>query len=162
MKKIPEAKVTAVADIKEKIKKSAGIALVDYKGLTVEQDTALRNDMRGNKVDYSVVKNTILRRAFNDLGIKDLDKYLKGPTAIALSYDDEIAAAKISSQNAAKYNKIALKAGYAEGKALNAEEINALAKIPGKEVLIAQILGLLTSPVRSLAVALSQIAEKKA
>jgi len=161
-RKIPEAKIAAVKEIKEKIQKSAGIALVDYKGLTVAQDTEFRNEMRKNKVEYKVVKNKIIRRAFNDLGVTGLDGYLEGPTAMAFSYGDAVTAAKISAAGVAKYNKISLKAGFAEGRALNLEEVTALAKIPGREILISQLLGMLTMPVRGLAVAMSKIAEGKA
>jgi len=160
-KKIPESKLEAVAEIKEKIGKAAGLALVDYKGLSVAQDTELRNEMRKNKVEYKVVKNKLLRIAFRDLGIDGLDGFLEGPTAVALSYDDAVAAARVSAQNIAKFNKLSLKAGYAEGRALNTDEVVALSKIPGRDVLIAMLLGMLTMPVRGLAVAMSKIAEGK-
>lgn len=162
MKKIPEAKVVAVKEIKEKISKAKGIALVDYKGLTVAQDTELRNEMRKNKVEYKVVKNKFMMRAFNELGIKDFDKVLEGPSAIAISYEDAIAPAKIAAKVGGTTNgKLSLKAGYAEGKAYNQAEIVALSKLPAKEVLVAQLLGMLTMPIRNLAVALNQIAEKQ-
>jgi len=160
-KRVPETKIEAVAEITAKLNKAAGFAIVDYKGLSVAQDTELRNDMRKNKVEYKVIKNTILRIALKDLGIKGLDGYLEGPTAVAISYDDAVAAPKISQQNADKFKKMTLKAGYAEGRALDTKEINALARIPGKETLIAMLLGLLTMPMRSLAVACSKIAESK-
>ncbi|MDR0856308.1 MAG: 50S ribosomal protein L10, partial [Clostridiales bacterium] len=133
---ISEAKQQIVAEVREKLKKAKGVTFVDYKGLTVAQDTALRNDMRANKIEYKVIKNTILRRAFNDLGVTGLDAFLQGTTAVAISGEDAVLPARVAAANAAKYTKMSLKAGYAEGKVLDAAGVVALSRVPAKEVLI--------------------------
>ena len=158
-----EQKSQQVEEIVEKIKKSKSIVIVDYRGLNVSQDTEMRVAMRNAGVDYKVLKNTLVLRAFNACGIEGYDKVFEGPTAVAFGYDDAVAPAKIVSETVSKTNnKIAIKGGVIEGKAASVEEINTLAKIPAKPVLVGQLLGMLTSPMRSLAVVLSEIAKKTA
>jgi len=161
-KVILKQKKDEVAGIVEKVKKAKSVILVDYRGLSVAQDTQMRVEMRKEGVEYKVIKNRIMLRAFNDAGFKGFDDILQGPTAVAFGYDDAVIPAKILADNAKKFNKMALKGGVAEGKMLNEKEVVALAKIPAKPVLLAQLLGLLTSPMRSLAVGISEVAKKKA
>ena len=155
-------KAQQVEDIAEKVKKAKSVVLVDYRGLTVAQDTEMRVSLRQAGVDYKVLKNRLVLRAFNGCGFDGFEKVLEGPTAVAFGYEDPVAPAKIVAETVTKTNnKIASKGGIIEGKQASVDEINALAKIPAKPVLVAQLLGMLTNPMRSLAVALSEIAKKQ-
>ena len=157
-----EQKAQQFEEIVEKVKKSKSIVLVDYRGLTVAQDTEMRVSMRQAGVDYKVLKNRLVLRALNNCGFDGFEKVLEGPTAVAFGYEDAVAPAKIVAETVTKTNnKIAIKGGIIEGKQASVEEVNALSKIPAKPVLVGQLLGMLTSPMRSLAVALSEIAKKQ-
>jgi len=160
-KKIIAQKQEEVKEILDKVKRSKGLVLVDYRGLTVAEVTEMRNEMRKNDIEYRVLKNRLVLRAFREAGYDSFDKALEGPTAVAFGYSDPVAPARILMQSA-KDGKPALKAGIVEGRALDTAGIEAVAKIPPKEVLIAQLLGMLTMPLRGLAVALDQIAKKQA
>ena len=150
-----------VAEYVEKFGKAKSVVLVDYRGLNVAEDTLMRNDLRKANVEYKVIKNRLVLRAFNNAGIAGFDTVLEGPTAMAISYDDAVAPAKIIVENVKKTNKLTVKGGIVEGKVLDAKEITKVAAIPAKPVLVAQLLGMLQTPVRGLAVALSEIAKKK-
>ncbi|MCI9030953.1 MAG: 50S ribosomal protein L10 [Clostridia bacterium] len=150
-----------VAGLSEKFSKAKGIVLVDYRGMTVAEDTALRNEMRKNNVEYKVVKNRIMLRAFEKAGYTGLEDVLQGTTAVAISYDDPVTPAKVLSDNAKKINKTALKGGVIEGSVMDEKAIKSVAAIPPKTVLLSQLVGLLTSPMRSLAVGLSEVAKKQ-
>lgn len=155
-------KAQQVEEICEKVKKAKSVVLVDYRGLTVAQDTEMRVGMRQAGVDYKVLKNRLVLRAFNECGFDGFEKILEGPTAVAFGYEDAVAPAKIVADTVTKTNnKIAIKGGIIEGKQASVEEITALSKIPAKPVLVGQLLGMLTNPMRSLAVALSEIAKKQ-
>ena len=157
-----EQKAQQVEEIVEKVKKSKSIVLVDYRGLTVAQDTEMRVNMRNAGVDYKVLKNRLVLRALNNCGFEGFEKVLEGPTAVAFGYEDAVAPAKIVAETITKTNnKIAIKGGIIEGKQASAEDVNKLSKIPAKPVLVGQLLGMLTNPMRSLAVALSEIAKKQ-
>lgn len=151
-----------VAVLEEKVKKAAGIVVVDYRGISVEEDTKLRSALREAGVEYKVIKNRLILRAFKNSGYEGFDKVFEGPTAVAFSYDDATAPARIISENMKKLNKLAIKGGVVENQAMDAAGINKIASIPSKTVLVGQLLGLLTSPMRSLAVALSEVAKKQA
>lgn len=150
-----------VAEYAEKFGKAKSIVLVDYRGLNVAEDTSMRNELRKANVEYKVVKNRLILRAFVNAGYQGFDSVLEGPTAIAVSYDDAVAPAKIIVDNVKKTNKIAVKGGVVEGKIMDAQGVTKVASIPAKPMLVAQLLGMLQSPVRGLAVALSEIAKKK-
>lgn len=155
-------KAQQVEEIAEKVKKAKSIVIVDYRGLTVAQDTEMRTSMRGAGVDYKVIKNRLVLRALNACGFEGFESVLEGPTAVAFGYEDAVAPAKLVSDTVAKTNnKISIKGGIIEGKKASVEEISALAKIPAKPVLVGQLLGMLTNPMRSLAVAISEIAKKQ-
>lgn len=162
---MPNAKVLSekqaiVAQLTDKVKNAAAGVIVDYKGITVEEDTALRKECREGGVDYSVIKNTLLRFAFNDLGLNELDGLLNGTTSLALS-DDVIAPARVISGYAKKLEgKFEIKGGFMDGKAVSLAVINELASIPPLPVLRAQVLGTMLAPITGLAVVLKQIAEK--
>ena len=159
---IMNAKKQVVNEFAEKVAKAKSFVLIDYRGLTVAEDTTLRNELRKNNVEYKVVKNRLVLRAIQQAGIDGMDeKIFEGPTAIALSYDDAVAPAKALTENAKKVNKTAIKGGVVEGKIMTTEELAKVATIPAKPVLIAQLLGMMQSPMRSLAVVLSEIAKKQ-
>jgi len=151
-----------VAEIVGKIKRAKSVILIDYRGITVFDDTRMRNALRAEKIEYKVIKNRIMLRAFNATGYAGFDKTLEGPTAVAFGYADAVAPAKILTETAKKLNKMAVKGGVAEGRKLSVADVMNLAKMPPKPVLVGQLLGMLTSPMRSLAVALAEVAKKKA
>ena len=163
---MPNAKVLSekqaiVAELTEKIQKATAGVIVDYKGITVEEDTALRKECRESNVDYAVVKNTLLRFAFNNTGLNDLDDLLNGTTSLAICASDPVAPARVIAEYAKKLNgKFEIKGGFMEGKAVDLATINALASIPALPVLQAQVLGTMLAPITGLAVVLKQIAEK--
>ena len=156
-----EQKKQVVSEIAEKIRKAKSVVLVEYKGLTVEKANELRNKCREAGVEYKVYKNTLMRFAFEELGYNDMSVNLEGPNAIALSYEDEVSAAKVTNDFAKNSNDtITLKAGIAEGKIMNAEEIKALASVPSREILLGQLAGVLQGNIRNLAYMLDQISKK--
>ena len=162
--KMSEAKLQKAAqieEIKEKIGKCGAFVVVDYKGISVADDTKLRSDFRKNEVEYRVLKNRLVLRALSELNIGGFEGHLEGPTAIAFAYGDPLAAAKVVSENAKTVKAIEIKCGLMDGAYIDAETVAKLAAIPSKEVLLAQLLGLLQSPLSGLARAVQQIAEKK-
>ena len=162
-KVILKQKQEEVKGIVEKIKKAQSVILVDYRGLTVAQDTAMRVEMRKQNVEYKVIKNRIMLRALSDAGFTGFDEVLQNPTAVAFGYDDAVMPAKILADNSKKLNNkfLILKGGVAEGSILDEKAVTALAKIPAKPVLVAQLLSLLTSPMRGIAVAINEMVKKK-
>ena len=163
---MPNAKVLSekqaiVAELTEKIQKATAGVIVDYKGITVEEDTALRKECREGGVDYAVVKNTLLRFAFNNTGLNELDDLLNGTTSLALCEEDVVAPARVMSDYAKKLNdKFEIKGGFMDGKPVDLATIQSLASIPALPVLQAQVLGTMLAPITGLAVVLKQIAEK--
>ena len=140
---------------------SAGV-FVDYKGITVAQDTELRSEMRKNEVDYTVVKNTLVRFAIDKLGMNEIDSVLCGTTSLATSHGDPIAPFRIASDYAKKLGEtFTIKAGFMDGRVLSMEEIEGIAELPSKEALYAKVLGTMLAPITSLAVCLGQILEQK-
>lgn len=156
--KVLEAKKAQVAEIVETLKGASTGVLVDYRGLSVEEDTKLRNDLRAAGVKYFVVKNTLLRLAANQVGLEELDSILHGPTALAVS-DDPVAPAKVIAEFAKDNEKMEIKSGFMDGKIMTLDEIKTLAKTPSKETLIAKIMGSLNSPISGLARLLSTIVD---
>ncbi|MFI3206221.1 MAG: 50S ribosomal protein L10 [Clostridia bacterium] len=160
-KSVLESKEQAVAALKEKIGGSISGVIVDYKGINAEQDTKLRKELREAGVDYTVVKNTLLKRAIADTNYESMAEVLEGTTALAISTDDVIAPAKILSEYAKSSNgAFTIKSGFMDEKVLSVSEIDALATLPSKEGLLQMLLSVLTSGPRGLAVALNAIAEK--
>ena len=156
-----EQKKQLVNEVAEKIKNAKSVVLVEYKGLTVEKATELRNKCRDAGVEYKVYKNSIMGFAFKELGFEDFNVNLEGPNALALSFDDEVSAAKVTNEFAKTGNDtLKIKAGIAEGKIMNADEVKALANVPSREVLIAQLAGVLQGNIRNLAYMLDQISKK--
>lgn len=160
--KVLEQKKLAVEEIKSKLQNSVAGVIVDYKGINVADDTKLRKELREAGVDYTVVKNTLLRFAAKETGFDELTSVLEGTTALAVSKEDPVVAAKILNKYAeASKGTFSLKAGYVEGKFLDKEGLTNLAKLPSKEELLTQLLYALNGNIRGLAVALNAIAEKK-
>jgi large subunit ribosomal protein L10 len=140
-------KQQVVTEMHEKLAKAKAVFLADFRGMTVEKATTLRNDLRGAEVEYKVVKNTLLELASAETEAAALTPHFKGPTAVALTYSDPVAAAKIL----AKYAKdqqaaFVLKGGVLSGKLINAADIQALSELPSREVLIAKMLGSMNAP----------------
>jgi len=171
--KILQEKQAAVAEIVSTLNGSISGVLVSYQGITVADDTKLRADLRKAGVKYKVLKNSLLNFAVKEAGLAGLTEVLEGTTALAVNTEGETAAAKILCEYAKKNEKFVIKAGFVEGKVIDADNVKALAKLPSKEVLIAQVLAGFNAPItglvnvlngniRGLAVALNAIAEKKA
>jgi len=156
-----EAKKNAVEEIKELISSSKSIVLVDYKGITVSEDTALRKAMRENDVTYKVIKNTLFKKACEQLGITGFDEALNGTTAFAFSSVDETVAPRMVNNATKDCKALTIKAGYYNGKAIDEKAVVTLATIPSKEQLVAQLLYVLNAPVAGLARAFKAIAEKQ-
>lgn len=170
--KILEQKKQVVAELSESIKASCTGVIVNYKGITVAEDTKLRKDLREAGDEYKVVKNTLLSRALKDAGIEGLDSVLEGTTAIAFSKDNYVSGAQILAKFADTNKNFEIKAGFVDGGVIDAEGVKSLAKLPSKEVLVAQVLGGLNAPItgfvtvlngtmKGLVVALNAIAEKQ-
>ena len=154
-------KQAVVAALTEQLKTANSGVLVDYKGITVAEDTALRVELRKEGVKYGVVKNTLARFAMNNVGLNELDSVLNGTTSLATSAGDPIAPMRVVNKFAKQLNgKFSIKGGFMDGKVLSMDEIMALAELPSKETLQAQALGMMLAPITSLAIVLKAIAEK--
>jgi len=163
---MPSAKILAekqqrVEELSEQVKASAAGVIVNYFKTTVEDDTKLRKELREAGVDYMVLKNTMLRFVFDKVGYSELNSQLEGMTAIAISKEDPVAAAKIVSKFADTHKDYEVKAGYVDGGVLDAAGVKALAEIPSKEMLIAKLLGSLQSPLYGLAYVLQAKIDKE-
>lgn len=145
-------KKQVVEELKEKLSNTKGAVLTNYRGLTVAQDTKLRRKLREAGVEYRVVKNTMTRIAAQEIGLEGLDSILEGPTAIAMSYTDPVAPAKVISDfiKETKLQALEIKAGLVEGQVIDAKGVKDLAGLPPKEVLIAKMLGSMQSPLYGL------------
>ena len=164
---MPNAKVLSekeaiVASLVETLKSASSGVLVNYEGITVAEDTALRNELRKAGVEYSVVKNTMMRRALDDSGLSELDEVLHGTTSLAVSNEDPIAPMRVVNKFAKSINgdRFVIKAGFMDGKVLPLDDVIAMAELPSKETLIAQLLGMMLAPITSLAIVVKAIAEK--
>ena len=159
MAKVEQKKVI-VDESKQKLEKASSVVVVNARGLTVEQDTALRKSLREAGVDYKVYKNTMVRFAIKDTQFEGLEPYLEGPSTFAFSYEDATAAAAILSKTAKDIKVLEFKAGVVEGITYDAEGMKAIAEIPSREVLLSKLLGSFKSPISSFARVIKQIAEK--
>ena len=159
MAKIEEKK-PIVAEISEYIKDAQSVIAVDYRGLTVAQDTELRKSLREAGVVYKVYKNTFLTRAFEGTDFAQLDGVLEGPTAVAISKDDATAPARVIAKFAKTAPAIEIKAGIVEGKFYDAAGMAVISQIPSREELLSRLLGSMQSPITNFARCIKQIAEK--
>jgi large subunit ribosomal protein L10 len=158
--KILEQKAKVVADLAEEFRQAQGIVFVEYRGLTVAQDTAMRAEMRKAGVTYRVIKNTLSGRALEAAGISGASELLTGPVAIAYSNEDATAPARLVKSFADKHEAMKIKGGVLEGKIISAADVQAIATIPAKDVLYGQVVYTLLAPLTGLAVVLSEIAKK--
>ena len=158
--KVLESKKATVAAMSEQIKGASAGIFVDYKGITVDQDTQLRNQFREAGVHYTVVKNTLTRLAARENGF-DFDEVLNGTTSFAVTDGDPIAPARIVSQFAKQNKILTIKGGFVEGKVVSVDELNAFGELTSKNDLVAQVLGTLLAPISSLAFVLDQIRLQK-
>ena len=159
--KVLSEKKAYVEELAAKVKASVAGVVVDYKGISVADDTKLRRELREAGVEYAVVKNTMLRFAKSGLAYTEMEGALEGSTALASSNEDPLAAAKVLGKFAeASKGKFSIKAGYMEGKAMSSDEVMALSKLPGKQELLSMLCSALQGNIRGLAVALNAIAEK--
>ncbi|MBQ4644529.1 MAG: 50S ribosomal protein L10 [Clostridia bacterium] len=158
--KVLELKKQQVAALKERLDASIAGVVVDYKGISVEDDTKLRKELREAGVEYTVVKNTLLGRAIDGTSLADMGSALEGTTAIATSKDDYVAAARILGKYADKSNTFNLKTGYLDGEVISLEKLEALAKLPSREVLLATVLSAFNAPIASFARAVQAIVDK--
>ena len=155
-----ELKQPIVAEISEAIKDAQSVVLVDYRGLTVEQDTNLRKQLREAGVTYKVYKNTMMNFAFKGTDFEGLAPYLEGPSAVAISTTDATAPARILAKFAKDAKKLEIKAGVVEGLVYDAAGMQTIAQIPSREELISKLLGSLQSPITNFARVMNQLAEK--
>ena len=150
-----------VAALAEQLKNSVAGVVVNYQGITVENDTAMRKALREAGVKYVVMKNTMTGRACDMVGYGDLKQYLNGMTAIAISDSDPVAAAKVLKKYAEKVESFNILAGYVDGAVIDANTVNELADIPNKETLIAKLLGSIQSPLYKFAYAIKAVVDKE-
>lgn len=163
MSKYLDEKKQIVSEVKGKLEKASSVVLVDYKGINVEDVTELRKRFREAGVDYKVYKNTLFKRAAEELGIESLNEFLEGTTAFAFSQEDAVAPARTINQFLKDYPKspISVKVGIVENAFMDDKSIKALGDLPSREVLLAMLLGGLQGTVRNLAYMLNSIKEKK-
>ncbi len=157
-----ELKAPVVQEIADQIKDAKAAVLVDHRGLTVEQDTRFRRQLREAGVKYKVYKNTMMKRAFEGTDFAQLDKHLDGPSALAVSVDDVTAPARVIAKFAKEADKLEIKGGVIEGTYYDVDGIKELASIPSREELLSRFLGSIQSPITNFARVIKQIAEKKA
>lgn len=155
-----ELKQPIVEEISVGIKDAQSVVLVDYRGLTVEQDTELRKQLREAGVVYKVYKNTMMNFAFKGTDFEGLAPYLNGPSAMAYSTTDATAPARVLAEFAKKAPKLEIKAGVVEGNVYDAKGMETIASIPSREVLISRLLGSMQSPITNFARVMNQLAEK--
>lgn len=159
--KIIAKKAAIVDEVAEKFQSAVSVVVVDYRGLTVEQVTDLRKDLREAGVEMRVIKNTYLKRAADKVGYEGLDETFTGPTAVAFSSEDVVAPARIMAKYAEDIEALEIKGGMIEGKVASLEEINALAKLPNREGMLSMLLSVLQAPVRNFAYAVKAVADSK-
>ena len=157
--KVLENKKAVVAELVERLKNAQAGVIADFRGLTVAQDTELRTKLREAGVEYTIVKNTLTRFAANEVGLEGLDPILHGPTALATSSTDVVAPAKVLVEFAKTNEQLEIKAGFVDGKVIDANEVKVYASIPNKETLISKMMGSLQAPIGSLVRTLDAIAK---
>lgn len=162
IKKAHAEKQLIVNEIKEKLEKAKSAVVLDYIGISVAQADAMRKKLRESGIDYTVYKNTLAKRAIEGTGYESLREILAGPSAIAVSYDDATAPARVLADSIKEFKKMDFKGGVVEGTFYDAEGIRKIASIPGREVLIAKFMGSIQSPVSKMVRTFAAIAEAKA
>ena len=155
-----EGKQEIVAELSDTLKDAALVVATDYRGLTVEKITQLRNELRSVSSEYRVIKNTLLKRATEGTPVEPLHEHLTGPTAILVSPEDPIAPVKVLVKYLKDFSALSIKGGVLEGKGLSAEETEALSTLPGRQELLSKVLSLCVSPHRGLLNTLNGISQK--
>ncbi len=158
---VRDEKAQLVKEIADRLTRSKGTVITDYRGLNVAETTELRKQLRDAGIEYRVLKNTLARRAAAAVQLEALDEYLAGPTAIAFSFDDPIRPAKILNDFARNHKALELKGGVVEGRIVDAQEVTALASLPSREGLLSMLLSVLQAPMRNMAYVVKQIADKQ-
>lgn len=158
--KVLEQKQQVVAELSERLSKSVAGVIVDYRGISVTDDTKLRKELREAGVDYTVVKNTLLKLAIKDTSLEGLGAVLDGTTAIATSEEDYVAAARILSKYAETSKTFTVKSGFLDGEVISIDKVTSLAKLPSREVLLANVLGAFQAPISAFARAIQAIVDK--
>ncbi|MHB1610531.1 MAG: 50S ribosomal protein L10 [Sulfobacillus sp.] len=143
-------KAALIEETRKSLQDAQGVVLADYRGLTVQQFSKLRSQLRKGGVTLRVIKNTLIQRAADQVGIEGLEPYLKGPTAVAFSNDDPVAAARLLSQAARELRKIEIKAGVIGKQTIGPRGVRELAELPAREVLLAKVVGTLNAPIQQL------------
>jgi large subunit ribosomal protein L10 len=155
-----EDKQQVVSEVREDLKRAKVAIVTDYRGLNVAQISTLRRALRAEKVKYAVIKNTLAKRAARDLGLEVLDAYLDGPTAIAFSFDDPVAPAKVLAKYIKEFDKLQVKGGILQGALIDPAGVKALADLPPRDVLLGQVAGTFAAPMTGFACALQGVLRK--
>jgi len=158
--KVLEIKKQAVVELIEKLKGACAGVIVDYKGISVEEDTKLRKELREAGVEYKVVKNTLLHLAAKEAGLSDIDPVLEGTTAIAISVDDYVAAARILGKFAETHKNFTIKSGFIDNDVISLEMVNSLSKLPSREILLATVCNVFNAPIAAFARAIQAVVDK--
>lgn len=158
--KVLELKKQQVADLKVRLDASCAGVIVDYKGISVEDDTKLRKELREAGVEYTVIKNTLIKRAVEGTALEAMSEVLEGTSAVATSKDDYVAAARILQKYADKSDSFKIKTGYLDDEVISLEKIDSLAKLPSREVLLATVLNAFNAPIAAFARAVQAIVDK--
>lgn len=158
---VREDKVQLVESIAERLQRSKSVIVADYRGLNVAEATELRKQLRDAGIEFEVLKNTLARRAADQVELPGLNQFFVGPTAVAFGYEDAVAPAKILNDYARKHKALELKGGVVEGRVIAATEVESLANLPSREGLLSMLLSVLQAPMRNLAYAVKQIAEQQ-
>ncbi|MCL4494528.1 MAG: 50S ribosomal protein L10, partial [Firmicutes bacterium] len=143
-------KARIIEDTRRELEDAPAAVLANYRGLTVQQLSQLRENLRKGGVTFRVIKNTLIKRAADEVGISGLETYLEGPTAVAFSHDDPVAAAKLLSQAIREFRKIEIKAGILGKKAISADDVRELADLPSRDVMLGKLAGTLNAPIQQL------------
>ena len=161
MKEILKQKQLIIDEIKDKFERAESAVVIDYIGITVAQADAMRKKLREANVDYTVYKNTLVKRAIAGTEWEALSEVLEGPSGFAFSYDDATAPARVLNESIKEYKKMEFKGGVVEGAVYGKEDMQAIANIPSREVLISKFMGSIQSPIANFARVVQQIAEAK-
>ena len=159
--KVLEAKKAEVAAIAERLQGACAGVIVDYKGINVADDTALRKELREAGVEYTVSKNTMIELAIKDTSLEGLSSCLEGTTALATSKDDYVAAARILCKFASTHKDFTVKSGFLDGEVISVEKVDSLAKLPSREVLLATVCNVFNAPIASFARGVQAIVDKQ-
>ena len=161
MKEAQKQKQLIIDEIKDKFERAESAVVIDYIGITVAQADAMRKKLREADVDYTVYKNTLVKRAIAGTKYEALSEVLEGPSGLAFSYNDATAPARILNESIKEFKMMEFKGGVVEGEVYSKEDIQAIASIPSREVLISKFMGSIQSPIANFARVVSQIAEQK-